>query len=113
MKIRKILFFQILLLTSLSAGFNVFAADQSICHSSAKVSLHNDGSLQACQLKNDYDVNSIQCKGNGPVSFYNNGNIESCMLSGPTSIGMIKCKQNGTISFYMDGKLKSCVKPDN
>jgi hypothetical protein len=113
MKIRKTLFFQCLALTAVLAGFNVYAADQSICHSGANVVLHNDGSIQACQLKDDYDVNSIQCKKDGPVSFYTNGNLESCVLSKPTAVGMIKCKQNGPISFYIDGKLKSCVKPDN
>ena len=61
MKIIKTLFFQCLAVTAVLAGFNVYAADQSICHSGANV-LHNDGSLQACQLKDDYDVNSIQLK---------------------------------------------------
>jgi len=113
MRIIKILFFQSLALTFLLAGFNVFAADQSICHPGAKISLHNNGSLQACQLKNDYDVNSIQCKNNYLISFYNNGSLETCVLSKSTSIGMIKCQENGLISFFMDGNLKSCLKPDN
>jgi hypothetical protein len=95
------------------AGLNVYAADQSICHSGTKVSLHNDGSLQACQLNKDYDINSIQCKANGPISFYTNGSLESCLLAKSTSIGMIKCQQNGLITFFMDGNLKSCMKPDN
>jgi hypothetical protein len=113
MKIIKILFFQSLALTFLLAGSNVLAADQSICHPGAKVLLYNDGSLQACQLKNDYDVNSIQCKSNALVNFYNNGSLESCVLAKSTSIGMIKCQHNGLISFFIDGNLKSCMKPDN
>jgi antitoxin component YwqK of YwqJK toxin-antitoxin module len=112
MKIIKILFSQCLALAVL-ASFNVYAADQSICHSGANVELYNDGSLKACRLKKDYDVNSIQCKNDNLASFYANGSLESCVLSKPTSIGMIKCKQNGLISFYIDGKLKSCMKPDN
>jgi hypothetical protein len=95
------------------AGLNVYAADQSICHSGTSVELYNDGSLKACRLKKDYDANNIQCKNDGLVGFFTNGNLESCVLSKPTSIGMIKCKQDGLISFYIDGKLKSCVKPDN
>ncbi|NTW44010.1 MAG: hypothetical protein A4E69_01135 [Syntrophus sp. PtaB.Bin138] len=117
MKVIRILFCQCLALTAVLAGFNVYAVDQSICHSGANVSLYSDGSLKACQLKSDYavsyDANSIRCKKDGPVSFYTNGNLESCVLSIPTSIDMIKCKQNGLISLYIDGKLKSCVKPDN
>jgi len=113
MKIIKFLCFQGLALAFLLAGFNVFAADQSICHPGAKVLLNNDGSLQACQLKSDYDINSIQCKNNALISFYNNGSLESCMLAKSTSIGMIKCQQNGLISYFIDGNLKSCTKPDN
>lgn len=113
MRIIKILCFQGLALTFLLAGFNVFAADQSICHSGAKVLLHNNGSLQACQLKSDYDVNSIQCKNNTPISFYSDGSLESCVLTKSTSIGMIQCQQNGVISYFIDGNLKSCTKPDN
>ncbi len=109
----KFLLFSILVLTSFMVSFHVFAADQSICHSGTKVSLHNDGSLQSCQLKSDYDVNSIQCKSNGPITFYSNGSLESCLLAKSTSIGMIKCQQNGSITFFMDGNLKSCMKPDN
>jgi hypothetical protein len=55
MKIVKTLFFQSLALTLVLASFNVYAADQSICNSGANVVLHNNGSLKACQLKNDYD----------------------------------------------------------
>jgi len=113
MKIIKILFFQSLALIFLLAGFNVFAADQSICHPGAKILLYANGSLQACKLKNDYDVNSIQCKGDAPVSFYNNDSLESCVLAKSTSIGMIKCQQNSLILFFMDGNLKSCMKPYN
>jgi hypothetical protein len=113
MKIITTLLFQSLALTLVFAIFNVYAADQSICHSGANVALHNNGSLRACQLKKDFDANNIRCKNNGPVSFYNNGNLESCMLSTEATIGDNKCKENGLISFYIDGKLKSCVKPDN
>lgn len=113
MKITKILFFQSLVLIFLLAGFNVFAADQSICHPGAKILLYDNGSLQTCQLKNDYDVNSIQCKGDAPISFYNNDSLESCVLAKSTSIGMIKCQQNSLILFFMDGNLKSCMKPYN
>lgn len=113
MEIIKYLFFQGLVITFLLAGFNVFAADQSICHPGAKILLDNNGNLRSCQLKSDYDVNSIQCKGNAPVNFYNNDHLESCVLAKSTSIGMIKCQQNALISFFIDGKLKSCTKPDN
>jgi len=113
MRILKILFFQSLVLTFLLAGFNAFAADQSICHSGTKILLYSDGSLQTCQLKDDYDVNSIQCKRNAPVHFYNNGSLESCVLAKSTSIGMIPCRQNGVISFFIGGNLRSCMKPGN
>jgi hypothetical protein len=111
MKIIKNLYFPCFILTAVFAGFNGYAADQSICHADANVIFYNDGSLQSCRLKSDYDVNSIQCKKDGPVSFYGNGNLESCVLSTSASIGMINCKQNGQIIFYVDGKLKSCMKP--
>lgn len=113
MKMIRNLFFHGLVLTLLLAGFNVFAANQSICHPGAKILLYNNGSLQSCQLKDDYDVNSIQCKSNRPISFYNNDSLESCVLSKSTSVGMTECRQNSLISFFMDGKLKSCTKPDN
>lgn len=113
MKIIKTLFFQSLVLTSVLASFNVYAADQSICQSGANVILHDNGSLKACQLKSDYEANKIRCKNGGSASFYNNGNLESCVLYEPVTIADSKCKQDGLISFYIDGKLKSCVKPDN
>ena len=113
MKIIKTLFFQCLALAAVFAGFNVYAADQSICHSGTNVALHNDGSLKACRLKNDFDANSIRCKNDDAISFYSNGNLESCVLSMPATIDMNKCEQDGLISFYIDGKLKSCRKPDN
>ena len=100
-------------LASTSAGFTVFAADQSICHTGANVLLHDNGSLKACQLENDYDGNGIQCKSNNSVSFYRNGNLESCVLAKAVTLDMNKCKEDGPISFYIDGKLKSCMKPDN
>ncbi len=113
MKIIKILFFQGLALASVFASFNVYAVDKSICNPGANVVLHNNGSLKACQLKDDYDANKIQCKKDYDVSFYDNGNLESCVLSKPATIAKNKCEQGGQISFYIDGKLKSCVKPDN
>ena len=113
MKIIKTLFSLSLALTLVLTSFNVCVADQSICNSGANVLLHNDGSLKACQLKNNYDANNIRCKNNGSVSFYNNGNLESCVLSAPVTIAQNKCKEDSLISFYIDGKLKSCVKPDN
>jgi hypothetical protein len=95
-------------------GFNVYAADQSICHAGTNVLLYDNGSLKACQLENNYDANNIQCKSNSLVSFYDNGNLESCVLSKPAAIDMnTSCKEDGLISFYLDGKLKSCVKPSN
>jgi hypothetical protein len=113
MKIINILFFLSLVVTSVLAGFTVYAADQSICHPGANVLLYDNGSLKACQLKNDYDANGIKCKTDGAVSFFNNGNLESCVLSTPATIDMNTCKESGLISFYIDGKLKSCVKPSN
>ena len=112
MKIIKILLFQCLTVTLLLASFNVYAVDQSICHSGANVVLYNKGSLKSCQLKDDYVANNIRCKNDGPVSFYDNGNLESCVLSTETTVAENKCKQEGPISFFIDGKLKSCVKPD-
>jgi hypothetical protein len=112
MKIIKTLFFLSLALTLLTS-FNVYAVDQSICQSGANVVLYSNGSLKACQLKDDYVANDIRCKSDGPVSFYSNGNLESCVLSMDTTVAENKCKQEGPISFYIDGKLKSCVKPDN
>ncbi|PKN18972.1 MAG: hypothetical protein CVU71_09300 [Deltaproteobacteria bacterium HGW-Deltaproteobacteria-6] len=111
MKSIRNLFFHGLALTFLLTGFNVFAADQSICHSGAKIILYNNGSLQSCQLKDDYDVNRIPCKGNRPISFYNNDSLESCVLAKSTSVGMTECRQNSLISFFMDGNLKSCTTP--
>jgi hypothetical protein len=107
MKIPTVLFFVSLALVSIVAGSNVYAADQSICHSGANVLLHDNGSLKGCQLKNDYDANGIQCKSNGPVSFYNNGNLESCVLAKAATVDMNACKEDGVISFYIDGKLKA------
>lgn len=109
----KTLFFLSIALTSVVAGFSVYAADQTICHPGANVLLYDDGSLKGCQLNNDYDANSIKCKSNGPASFYNNGNLESCVLAAPVTLDTNKCKEDGLISFYIDGKLKSCVKPNN
>ena len=113
MKIIKILSFYILISTSVFVSFNVYAVDQSICNPGSNVLLHNNGSLKACQLKDDYDANGIRCKNDYPVGFYDNGNLESCVLFAPVTIAENKCKENGQISFFIDGKLKSCVKPDN
>lgn len=113
MKIIKILFFQNLVLTFLLAGFNVFAADQTICNTGTNVVLHNNGSLKSCQLKDNYDVNNITCKNGGTVSFYSNGKLESCVLYAEVTISKSKCKADALISFYTDGKLKSCMKQDN
>ncbi len=113
MKIIKLLFCPSLALISVLASFNVYAIDQSICNPGANVVLHNNGSLKACQLKDDYDANNIRCKNDRPVSFYDNGNLESCVLATPATIDKNGCKQDGLISFYIDGKLKSCVKPNN
>lgn len=114
MNILKISFCEGLVLMFFSAaGFNAFAADQSICHPGARILLYNNGSLQTCQLQSEYDVNGIQCKSNAAINFYNNDSLESCTLAKSTSIGMIKCRQNGLIAFFIDGKLKSCMKPDN
>jgi antitoxin component YwqK of YwqJK toxin-antitoxin module len=113
MKTPNSMFYLSLALASVLAGLNVYAADQSICHSGANVLLYDNGSLKACLLEKDYDANGIQCKSNNSVSFYNNGNLESCVLSKPATLDMNKCKEDGLISFYIDGKLKSCVKPDN
>jgi hypothetical protein len=113
MKRIETLFFQILVITSVFASFNVYAADQSICNSGANVVLHDNGSLKTCQLRDDYVANNIRCKSGGSVNFYNNGNLESCVLSAEATIAKNKCKQDGLISFYIDGKLKSCMKQDN
>jgi len=113
MKIIKILFFQSLVLTFLLASFNVFAADQSICNTGANVVLHNNGSLKACPLKDNYDVNNITCKNGGTASFYSNGKLESCVLYAGVTISKSECKADALISFYIDGKLKSCMKQDN
>ena len=111
MNFRNSLFFLSLALVLVS--FNVSALDPSICNSGANVVLHNNGSLKSCELKDDYEANSIRCSKAGRVSFYDNGNLESCVLSTPTTIGENKCDQSGLISFYLDGKLKSCMKPGN
>ena len=113
MKIIKTLFFQSLVLTSVLASFNVYAANQSICQSDANVVLHDNGLVKSCQLKDDYDANNIRCKNGGSVSFYSNGKLESCVLSADATIAESKCNADGLISFYIDGKLKSCMKQDN
>ncbi|MGA2332206.1 MAG: hypothetical protein ABSG75_10625 [Syntrophales bacterium] len=113
MKIMKTLFFQSLAITIVLAGFTVYAADQAICNSEATVVFHKNGSVKACQLKDDYNENDIRCKNESTITFYSNGNLESCVLSTPAAIGENKCKDGGLISFYVDGQLKSCVKPED
>jgi len=115
MKIIKTLFFLSLALVTVLTitSFNVYAVDQSICNPGSNVVLHNNGSLKACRLKNDYDANNIRCKRDYPVSFYDTGELESCVLSTATAVAGNKCKEDGLISFFIDGKLKSCVKPVN
>ena len=115
MKFIKTLFFLSLALATVLTitSLNAYAVDQSICNPGSNVAVHNNGSLKACQLKNDYDANNIRCKKDYPVSFYNSGKLESCVLSTSATIAGNKCKEDGLISFYIDGKLKSCVKPDN
>jgi hypothetical protein len=113
MCILKNLLFQSIALTLVLTGFNVYAVDQSICNPGVNVFFHNNGSLKACQLKNDFDANNIQCKKNYDVSFYANGNLESCVLTKPATIAKNKCEHDRPIYFYSDGKLKSCVKQEN
>jgi hypothetical protein len=112
MKIIKALLLQSLILASMIVAINVSAADQSICNPGTNVLLNDDGSLRACQLKDDYDVNNIQCKNDGQIVFYNNGNLESCVLSASITIGKNDCQADALISFYSDGNLKSCMKQD-
>ena len=112
MKIIKTFFPLSFALISVFASSHVYAADQSICNPGSNVVLHNNGSLKACQLKNDYDANKIRCKKDDSVSFYNNGNLESCELASEATIDQNKCSQYGLIFFYIDGKLKSCMKQD-
>lgn len=108
----KILFVQSLLLASLLVSFNVSAADQSICDPDANVALYDNGSLESCQLKDNYDVNNITCKNGGAISFYENGKLESCVLNEEVDLSDTKCKPDAPISFYIDGKLKSCMKQE-
>ena len=111
MRAIKTVFFQGLVFTSVLVSFNVYAVDQSICNPGSNVELHNNGSLKACQLKDEFDANGIRCKVEFPVGFYRNGSLESCVLSASATIAGNKCKEDDQISFYIDGKLKSCVKP--
>jgi hypothetical protein len=112
MKIRRTLFLPGLALISLLTGFNVYAADPSICNPGSDIVLHSNGSLKSCQLKYDFAVNNIHCKSDYPVNFYTNGKLESCVLSAAATIAGNKCSENGEITFYTNGNLKSCVKPD-
>jgi hypothetical protein len=112
MKIRKAVFLQVLALISVLIGFNVYAADPSICNPGSDIVLHSNGSLKSCQLKYEYDVNNFHCKSDYPVNFYSNGKLESCVLSAAATIAGKNCAENGEISFHSNGNLKSCVKPD-
>ncbi|MEN6373958.1 MAG: hypothetical protein ABFD75_04135 [Smithella sp.] len=113
MNIIKTLFVQSLILASVFVSFNIYAADQSICNPDANVVLYDNGLLESCQLKDDYDVNNITCKNGGLISFYENGKLESCMLSAEVNISDTKCKPDAPISFHIDGNLKSCMKQDD
>jgi hypothetical protein len=108
----KTLFFRSLVLTLVLTGFNVYAADQSICQSGVNIVFYDNGSLKSCQLNDNYDANQIQCKGDSNASFYDNGNLQSCVLSTSVTIGNNKCKEDNEISFYRDGNLESCVNQD-
>lgn len=98
---------------ALVVGSNAHAVDSSICVPGVKVEIHDNGSLRSCDLKEDYEVNGIQCRNENRISFYNNGNLESCILSAPATIGAYECEQYALIYFYPDGRLKSCMKPVN
>jgi hypothetical protein len=95
MKIVKTLFFQSMAFVCVFAGFNVYAGDQSICNSGAKVELHNNGALKDCQLKNDIDANKIRCKNGSSVRFYPNGNLETCVLAAQATLGQNTCQEDG------------------
>jgi len=98
---------------ALVAGSNAHAVDSSIYSPGVKVEVHDNGSLRSCDLKEDYEVNGIQCRNENRISFYNNGKLESCILSAPATIGAYECEQYTLIYFYPDGRLKSCMKPVN
>jgi hypothetical protein len=95
---------------SILAGFNVHAADPSICNPGVDVVYHSNGALKSCQLKYEYTANSVRCKSDYPVSFYTNGRLESCVLSAAATITGINCAGNGEIAFYMNGNVRSCMK---
>lgn len=113
MKNMKTVFFQSLAVATVLAGYTVYAADQTICNFEATVVFHKNGSVKACQLKEDFNENGVRCKNEGTITFYSNGSLESCVLSDPAAIGENKCKDSGVISFYVNGHLKSCVKPED
>jgi len=70
MNFKNMLFF--LGLALVVASSNVYAVDPSICSSGENVALHHNGSLKSCELKDDYEVNNIQCGNRSRVSFYDN-----------------------------------------
>jgi hypothetical protein len=86
-----------------------FAVDQSICKSDSTITLHPNGTLRSCMLKDLYKANSIQCN-LGSISFYDNGNLEGCVLAAKATVDGVTCNELAPISFYPNGKLKSCVK---
>ena len=106
---KNLLFF--LSITSVFVSFNLYAADPSICSSGVSVAVYENGSLKSCVLKDDYEVNNVQCRYENRIRFYDNGNLESCILSVPATIGEYQCEQYAFITFYPDGRLKSCIKP--
>ncbi|MEN6620945.1 MAG: hypothetical protein ABFD50_05310 [Smithella sp.] len=110
MNIMKTFFIQSLLSAFLLTGFNVFAVDQSICDPNANIVLYNNGALQSCQLKDNYDINNITCKQGTIIRFYDNGQLESCVLNAEVTISDTRCKPDSPISFYIDGNLRSCMK---
>jgi hypothetical protein len=93
-------------------SFNIYATDQSICDPNSNVVLFNNGALQSCQLKDNYDVNNITCKNGGIINFYENGALESCVLYAEVTLSDTKCKPDAPIYFFNNGNLRACMKQD-
>ncbi len=85
-----------------------FAFDQSICNSASTITLHPNGTLRSCMLKDLYEAYNIKCKDS--ISFYDDGSLEACMLAWKATVDGVACNELAPISFYPSGKLKSCVK---
>ncbi len=85
------------------------AVDQSICNSSATITLHPNGTLKSCMLRDSYEANGIRCK-MGQISFYDDGKLEECVLAEKATVDGVTCNDSSPITFYPSGKLKSCVK---